>query len=78
MSRSRRKTPACGNTTAVSEKDDKRYAHRAERRVNHQFLATTGDGDALKATRAVSNPWSMDKDGKQRFDPQRFPELMRK
>jgi hypothetical protein len=78
MTRSRRKTPACGITTAVSEKDDKRYAHRAERRLNHQILATTEDGDSLKATRAVSNPWSMDKDGKQRFDPRRFPELMRK
>ena len=78
MSRSRRKTPACGITTAASEKDDKRYAQRAERRINHQLLATSGDGDSLKATRAVSDPWSMDKDGKQRFDPQRFPELMRK
>ena len=78
MSRSRRYRPHCGNTTAVSEKDDKCLAHRRERRTNSQILAATSDGDRLKPVRVLSSPWLMDKDGKQRFDSREFPELMRK
>lgn len=32
----------------------------------------------LKHHRATSDPWSMAKDGKSRFAPERYPELMRK
>jgi len=41
-------------------------------------LTTTGDADRLKHLRAMSDPWDMEKDGKQRFDPRRHPRLMRK
>ena len=78
MSRSRRYRPHCGNTTAVSEKLDKRLANRRVRHAASQILAATGDGDRLKHYRALSDPWSMDKDGKQRFDPREHPRLMRK
>ncbi len=78
MSRSRRYRSHCGNTTAVSEKDDKRRANRVERRTNLQILAATSDADRLKPARVLSSPWLMDKDGKQHFDPREYPELMRK
>jgi len=78
MSRSRRYRPHCGITTAASEKLDKRRSNRRVRRANSQVLATTGDADRLKHLRAMSDPWDMEKDGKQRFEPRRHPRLMRK
>lgn len=78
MSRSRRYRPHCGVTTAASEKEDKRRANRVERRTNAQILSATGNGDRLKHRRSLTNPWDMEKDGKQRFDPRRHPCLMRK
>ena len=77
MSRSRRKTPICGITTAESEKQDKRIANRRLRRRVRSALR--GDPDApLPLLREVSNPWLMDKDGKMLVDPARHPEIMRK
>ena len=78
MSRSRRKTPVTGITTAETEKDDKRFANRRQRRVNRELLESTGDDTRLKDRRETSDPWSMAKDGKGRFDPKRHPNLMRK
>jgi hypothetical protein len=78
MSRSRRYRPHCGITTAVSEKDDKRRSNRVERRTNSRLLAATGDGDHLKPSRSLSDPWDMGKDGKLRFDAREHPKLMRK
>lgn len=78
MSRSRRYRPYSGMTTATSEKDDKRRANRVERRTNSQILSTTGDADRLRHRRSLTNPWDMEKDGKQRFDPREHPRLMRK
>ena len=78
MSRSRKKNPFHGITSLKSEKEDKRNANRAERRVNNQILQSTGDGDSLKVTNEVSNVATMDKDGKFRFDPKEFPKLVRK
>lgn len=78
MSRSRRKTPITGITTAESEKKDKRLANRAERRINKLLLKYYQDESKLRAKREVSNVWVMDKDGKQRFDPTKYPQLMRK
>jgi len=78
MSRSRRITAVAGITTAGSEKDDKRFASRRQRRVNRQILEATSDDTRLKHCRETSNPWSMAKDGKGRFSPARYPELMRK
>ncbi len=67
-----------GITTAATEKDDKRFANRRLRRVNGEILRATGDDSRLKHHRETSDPWSMAKDGKGRFDPQRHPSLMRK
>jgi hypothetical protein len=49
-----------------------------ERRTSSQILVATGDADRLKPPRILSDPWNMDKDGKQRFDPREHPRLMRK
>ena len=78
MSRSRRKLPFIGITTAVSEKEDKRFANRKERRFNRQTLGATVDQTRLRNKREVGNPWVFAKDGKSRFDPHAYPELMRK
>ncbi len=75
MSRSSRKTPICGITTAVSEKLDKRRGNRKARKANRVRLAK---GMELIPIREVSDVWSMDKDGKQFFNQTKFPELMRK
>lgn len=65
MSRSRRKNPICGWTTAKTEKWDKKFWHKKFRqwckRQDEDFVPMHKD------RRAVSNPWSMQKDGKQRF-----------
>lgn len=76
MSRSTRKTPVRGITTADSEKADKAAAHRKIRRAVR--VAVKQGTDLLPHERELSNPWSMDKDGKFRFDPQANPKLMRK
>lgn len=78
MSHSVRRSPVIGNTTATSEKEDKQLAHRRHRRRVHQALDQDPEIPVLPHRRETSNPWTMDKDGKHRFDPQRFPELLRK
>ncbi|MCK8786311.1 hypothetical protein M0638_18190 [Roseomonas sp. NAR14] len=63
MSRSRRRTPITGITSADSEKADKRRANRAVRRALRQD--DVADPDAvLPGLRDVSDTWSMAKDGK--------------
>ena len=71
MSRSRRKSPFVGHTTADSDKPWKAQAARKLRRLVHQTLGQAPDGDALPARRyALTNPWDAPKDGKQRVsDP---------
>jgi hypothetical protein len=78
MSRSTKKNPFTGITTALSEKQDKREANRKERRINREILDQTKDETKLKATREVSNVWSFGKDGKQRIDPKENPRALRK
>ena len=71
MSRSRRKTPMFGYTTATSEAEDKRIWHkrwRAQLRGQLSRDATTDDFLPI-LQRAVSRPWNMDKDGKSWFSP---------
>lgn len=63
MSRSRRKTPIHGVTTAASEAYDKARWHRAFRRAENQRLATNPDSEP-RHVREFSDPWSMQKDGK--------------
>lgn len=77
MSRSRRKTPIFGHTTARSEADDKRLWHKRWRsRVRDQLASLDPDGDPLPVPRqAVSSTWVMAKDGKHWFDPRRQREM---
>lgn len=77
MSRSRRKSPHCGFTTAESEKRDKAASHRVYRHALRHAISR--DPDTPPPTeRQLTNPYSMGKDGKMRFDPKRDPKLMRK
>lgn len=78
MSRSRKKTAITGNTTARSEKKDKRLANRAMRRLVRSLLDSGEDDTSIPDRRAVRNVWSFDKDGKSRFDADEHPRLMRK
>ena len=63
MSRSRRKTPKTGITTAETEKENKRQANRKFRRVTK--VNVKKGRDELPLTKELSNVWSFDKDGKQ-------------
>lgn len=79
MSRSRRKHPFCGIIkNADSEKQDKRAYNRRSRHAAEQALKADPTGERLPILREHSDPWSMDKDGKIRFDPAKHPKLMRK
>lgn len=71
MSRSFRKTPILGHTTARSEADDKRAWHQRWRaRVRAQLAALKPGDDAPPVHRnEVSSTWDMSKDGKQWLGP---------
>jgi Lhr-like helicase len=75
MSRSRRKTPVMGITKAESEKRDKVLAHRRQRRRVHTALAS-GVAEVI-TRRKAGEVWSVATDGQPRFDPRRWPQLMR-
>lgn len=76
MSGSRRKTPTRGITSAESEKADKAASHRKIRRAVRQIPP---DADTvLPLEKQLTNPYSLAKDGKARFDPVAHPKLMRK
>lgn len=76
MSRSHRKTPVRGITSAESEKSDKAASHRKIRRAVR--VAVEQGAPVLPQERELTNPWSMAKDGKTVFDPVANPKLMRK
>jgi len=76
MSRSKRKTPVFGITTAKSEKQDKRIANRKLRRAAKQRLGYDPDG-VMPQLREVSNVWSMAKDGKYRYSRSMWEERPR-
>ncbi len=79
MSRSRRKHPFCGIIkNADSEKQDKRAYNRRFRHAAEQALKADPTSESLPILREHSDPWSMDKDGKIRFDPAKHLKLMRK
>ena len=65
MSRSRRKTPIFGHTSATSDHPWKKAASRKVRRKVKQTLGATLDGDRFVGKRCeLVNPWSSEKDGK--------------
>lgn len=63
MSRSYRKHPFGGITTATSEKWDKRHANRTLRHANKNRLRK-GEEENFAHMREVSNVWGFGKDGK--------------
>jgi len=73
MSRSRRKLPIFGLSTARSEAGDKRLWHKRWRSRQRDQLATLcPDDDPIPVQhRAVSDTWDMAKDGKSWFAPRR-------
>jgi len=73
MSRSRRKTPIVGITTAESDKPFKVREHRRERRAVNIALRV---GEEPPSPEEFGDPWKSEKDGKQ-FVPEQ-PELLRK
>jgi hypothetical protein len=75
MSRSYRKTPVCGITTARSEKQDKAIAHG---RIRAALKSAESEFEFSGIRKLKQDPWSMGKDGKQTFDPAKHPDLMRK
>lgn len=67
MSRSHKHTPVSGNTTAVSEKSDKKIWHsRMRARQRDQLSHADDKADDLMPVlvNEVSNPYSMAKDGR--------------
>jgi hypothetical protein len=78
VSRSRKKTPIVGFTTAESEKAEKQANHRRERRRVRQVLAAEPEAEVLPHTRELSNPWLMGKDGKVYLAAGGDPGMLRK
>jgi len=79
MSRSRRKTPICGITTAGSDKWFKVSTHRANR-ARLRFLLAHGDYENAEVDPPY-NDYNTPKDGKQILSKEtikRIPKLMRK
>ncbi len=74
MSRSRRHTPVTANTYARSEKKDKQLANRRFRQRERATLFTRPPRKSCE----VSEVWAFGKDGKNRFDPEKYSKLMRK
>ncbi len=64
MSRSRRKNPIMGITTAESESAGKAQWHRRHRCEERARLKSEAEGYVARSHREHSNPWSMEKDGK--------------
>jgi hypothetical protein len=71
MSRSTKKTPITGWTSANSEAADKKIWHKRMRsKIKHMITAAHNDIDSLSDTvfpieNEIINPVTMDKDGKQ-------------
>ncbi len=61
MSRSKKKTPIQGITTASTEKNDKRAANRKHRRITK---IQVNKGEGISDKNEISNVWSFAKDGK--------------
>lgn len=83
MSRSYRKTPIHGITTARSEKDDKRIMHGMMRAAERTGLAKLRHVDAdefilPESFNEIFNVWSMAKDGRTRSDRAERPRRTRR
>ena len=79
MSRSYKKTPICGLTTAKSEKEDKRLANRRFRRASRNLVKS--NREPFYRLREVCNVWDFAKDGKMYYDKEavkKYPKALRK
>ncbi|MBU3032394.1 hypothetical protein [Paracoccus marinaquae] len=65
MSRSRKRTPVVGITTAPSDKPYKVAEHRRERR---SAKVSIGNGAEPEHPKAFGDPWRGEKDGKAYLD----------
>ena len=75
MTRSKRRKSISGITTAESDKEAKKKANRQARRA---VKMTDLEQEDPPHEKEFGNPWLAPKDGKFFFDPQKYPELMRK
>lgn len=75
MSRSYRKTKIIGNTTATTEKSDKRDANRKYRRIIKTEIQL--GKEILRHTKEISSLWWFEKDGKT-YRPDLCPKYLRK
>ena len=73
MSRSKRKTPIFGITTAKSEKQDKRRWIRTFRRIAK--IKTQTKSEAPVKIAAVTNVWDGAKDGKRYYPAHKAKDL---
>lgn len=65
MSRSRKKHPITGTTTAETEKEFKQQEHQRERAGVRTALANFDvDGEVLPDPKEFGDPWNAPKDGK--------------
>lgn len=78
MSRSRRKTACCGNATADSERTDKEIWHKRMRAITRTLLNSNKVDAIFPTKRDAGNIYEFAKDGKQFFNPEKFPQFMRK
>jgi hypothetical protein len=79
MSRSVRRSPFCGFTTAETERDWKAETNRKLRRASvRAMLRQDPEALVMPLKHEVKNQYSGPKDGRMRFDPERHPNLMRK
>jgi hypothetical protein len=76
MSRSRRKTPIFGYTSAKSDAEWKAQSARALRRTVRQVLKATLDLSDFPGKRwDLVNPWSAPKDGKHWWRSAKAPDM---
>ncbi|RQR90950.1 MULTISPECIES: hypothetical protein [unclassified Burkholderia] len=78
MSRSKRKNPIGGITTAESEAQDKEQWHRRHRRVESARLKKDAVDYEPESHRTQSDQWKMDKDGKAYWGKDAPDHMMRK
>ena len=71
-------TPKRGITTAESEKHDKILAHRRERKRVREVLGKKSADCVLPHRKELSDPWSMEKDGKHYLGRKAAPRDLRK
>lgn len=76
MGKSRRKTPIIGWTKAESDRWYKKLLHGQRRRLVRDAI-NTGNYEEAEIELPYEE-WATPKDGKQVFNPNKHPELMRK